>query len=57
MWTAPGYAITYNPVRKLGIKKDDLLRLKLLHPEIYEEFISVTEYRTFNVRQIKAEAA
>lgn len=52
-----GYTITYNPVRKLGIKKDDLLRLKLLHPEIYEEFISVTEYRTFNVRQIKAEAA
>ena len=51
------YEITYHPVRKLGIGKDDLLRLKLRHPEIYDEFVKVTEYRKFNVKRAKAEAA
>lgn len=51
------YAITYNPVQKSGINKDGLLRLKLQYPEIYQEFVTVTEYRKFHVRQVKAEAA
>lgn len=52
------YAITYNPVRKRGINKDDLLRLELQYPEIYQEFVKMTEYRTFQVKQVKeADAA
>ncbi len=51
------YEITYNPVRQLAISKDDLLRLKLLHPDIYDEFVGVSEYRKFNVKRVKAEAA
>lgn len=51
------YAITYNPVKKAGINKDGLLRLKLQYPEIYQEFVTVTEYRKFHVRQVKTEAA
>ena len=51
------YEITYSPVRKRAVGKDDLLRLKLLHPDIYDEFVGVSEYRKFNVRQVKAEAA
>ena len=51
------YEITYNPVRKRAVGKDDLLRLKLLHPDIYDEFVGVSEYRKFNVKQVKAEAA
>lgn len=51
------YEITYNPVRQLAISKDDLLRLKLLHPDIYDEFVGVSEYRKFNVKRVTAEAA
>lgn len=51
------YEITYNPIRKLTVSKDNLLRLKLLHPDIYDEFVGVSEYRKFSVKQVKAEAA
>ena len=51
------YTITYNPVRKAGIEKDNLLRLKLEHPEIYKEFVTVSESRRFQVKVRAAEAA
>lgn len=51
------YEITYNPVRKRAVGKDDLLRLKLLYPDIYDEFVGVSEYRKFDVKQVKAETA
>lgn len=51
------YTVTYNPVRKSGIDKDNLLRLKLEHPEIYEEFVTVSESRRFQVKVRTAEAA
>lgn len=51
------YAITYNPVRKPVVNKDNLLRLKLQYPEIYQEFVTVTEYRTLQVKQAKTDAA
>lgn len=50
------YTVTYNPVRKAGIDKDGLFRLKLQHPEIYEEFVTVLESRRFHVK-VKAEEA
>ncbi|MCM1296650.1 MAG: YqaJ viral recombinase family protein, partial [Muribaculaceae bacterium] len=36
------YTVTYKPTRKTGINKDSLERLKLLHPDIYEQFVTVT---------------
>ena len=51
------YVITYNPVRKPEINKANLLRLKVQQPEIYQEYVTVSEYRRFNVRQIREEAA
>ena len=44
------YTITYNPVRKPGIDKDNLLRLKLEHPDIYDRFVTVSESRRFHVK-------
>ena len=44
------FIVTYNPVRKPGISKDNLEKLKLLHPEIYNEYVTVTEFRKFNVK-------
>lgn len=52
-----GYDLTCTPVRKPEINKGNLQRLKLLHPDIYEEFVTVSEYRKLNVKQTKAEAA
>lgn len=50
------YTVTYNPVRKTVIDKDNLLRLKLDHPDIYEQYVTVTESRRFSVKA-SAEAA
>ena len=44
------FTVTYNPVRKTGINKDNLEKLKLLHPDIYDEYVTVTEFRKFNVK-------
>jgi len=52
-----GYRVTYNPVRKTGITKENLERLKEVHPEIYAEFVTVQTSRRFNIKQTKPEAA
>ena len=49
------YDISFNPSLKTGIDKDNLLRLKLRQPEIYEEYVTTTESRRFYVKERKAE--
>jgi len=44
------YTLTYNPVRKPVVDKDNLARLKLQFPEIYEQFVTVSEFRKFHVK-------
>ena len=44
------YIVTYNPVRTPGIDKDNLIRLKLDHPDIYEQYVTVSESRRFSVK-------
>ena len=51
------YTVTYNPVRKPIVAKDNLLRLQMNHPEIYDEYVTTSEYRKFNVRSKTSEAA
>ena len=51
------YTITYNPVYKKGINKDDLFRLQMQYPEIYEQFVSQTESRRFYVKKTPKKAA
>lgn len=51
------YTVTYNPVRKAGVDKNNLSRLKLQYPEIYEQFVTVLEYRRFQVKVSAEEAA
>lgn len=51
------YTVTYNPVKKTGIDKDNLLRLKLEHPDIYDQFVTVSEFRRFSVKFSEVEAA
>ena len=51
------YTLTYNPVRKMIVDKDNLMRLKLQYPEIYEQFVTVSEFRTFHVKVSSVDAA
>ena len=51
------YTLTYNPVRKPIIDKDNLTRIKLQYPEIYEQFVMVSEFRTFHVKVSALDAA
>ena len=44
------YIVTCNPVRKPVVDKDNMARLKLLYPEIYGQFVTVSEYRKFHVK-------
>ena len=51
------YTVTLNSSRREGIFKDDLLRLKEVHPEIYEEYASVSQSEKLSVKFAAAEAA
>ena len=48
------YRITYNPTKRTQIGKAQMEKLKIQHPDIYEEYAKTTESRTF---RIKKEAA
>ena len=48
------YQITYNPTRRTQIGKDQMEKLKIQHPDVFEEYAKTTESRTF---RIKKEAA
>ncbi len=51
------YTVTYNPIRKCGINKEDLFKLQMQYPDIYEQFASVSESRRFYVKQAARKAA
>ena len=44
------YLVTFNPVLKPGIDKNGLIRLKERHPEIYDEYVTVSESRRFYLK-------
>lgn len=51
------YTVTFNPSYKETILKDNLLRLKDDHPDIYAQYVTRSESRTFRVKFTAAEAA
>ena len=51
------YTISYNPVSRIGITKDNLQKLKLLHPDIYDEYVTVSESRRFSIKAKAADEA
>lgn len=51
------YTVTYNPYKRETINKDDLLRLKINAPEVYGEYVTVSESRRFNIKVQAADAA
>ena len=55
--TSGSYTVTFNPSYKESILKDSLLRLKESHPEIYAEYVSISESRRFSVKHAASQAA
>ena len=51
------YTVTFKPSYSEGILKDNLLRLKDAHPDIYAEYATTSESRRFNVKFAAAKAA
>lgn len=55
--TVDGFTVTWNPIRKRGIPKEGLERLKEVYPDIYQEYVTVSESRRFDIKKPKPEAA
>ena len=51
------YSVTWKPNYREGILKDGLSRLKDAHPDIYSQYATVSESRTFKVKFTAAGAA
>ena len=45
------YRITYNPMLRTQIAKDDMEKLKIQHPDIFEEYAKTSESRIFRVKK------
>lgn len=45
------YVVTYNPAYRTGIDKSNLERLKIHHPDVYDDFVTTTESRRFAVKK------
>lgn len=51
------YLVTYNPVRKPTVTKENLIRLRAQYPDIYNEYVSISESRRFYVKERREEVA
>lgn len=51
------YTVTYNPARKPIVTKENLARLQVQHPDIYNEYVTVSESRRFYVKRSQVTAA
>ena len=51
------YTVTYNPSKKQLVTKDNLVRLQAQHPDIYNEYVTVSESRRFYVKRSQEAAA
>lgn len=47
------YQVTYKPIMTTGINKSNLARLQAQHPDIYDEYVTVSESRRFHVKEHK----
>ena len=52
-----GYKVTFQPSRKHVISKEAMERMKEVHPDIYQQYVSVSESRRFYIKELKPETA
>lgn len=46
------YEVAYNPAYRTGIDKKGLEKLKIQHPDIYDDYVSTSESRRFSVKKV-----
>jgi putative phage-type endonuclease len=51
------YTVTANPVRKQEVNRDNLLLMKMQYPDVYEKYVTTSEYRRFSIKAAYDEAA
>lgn len=51
------YHVTYKPVQRTGINKDNLQKMMLNDNEIYQKYVTTTESRAFQVKKIEHKGA
>lgn len=51
------YLVTYKPSGKPTVTKENLVRLRAQHPDIYNEYVTVSEIRRFYVKEQREGAA
>lgn len=44
------YVLSYNPSYRTGIDRKGLERLKVQHPDVYDDYVNTTESRRFSVK-------
>lgn len=52
-----GSTVTWNRVRTREVSKAGMDRMKAVHPDIYDEYVTFSESRRFNIKRPKASAA
>ncbi|MGN0133561.1 MAG: YqaJ viral recombinase family protein, partial [Anaerotignum sp.] len=51
------YHVTYKPVQRTGINKDNLQKMMLNDNEVYRKYVTTTESRAFQVKKIEHKGA
>jgi putative phage-type endonuclease len=51
------YTVTYNPTKKPNVNKENLIRLQAQHPDIYQDYVTVSEIRRFHVKKSQEQNA
>jgi len=52
-----GYAVTFNPSRRPIVTTENIERMKAVHPDMYAEYVTMSESRRFNAKRVTAKAA
>ena len=47
------YEVSYNPTYRTSIDKKGLEKLKIQHPDVYDDYVQTTENRRFAVKERK----
>lgn len=48
---AEEYVVTYNPAYRTAIDRKNLEKLKINHPVIYDDYVTITESRRFSIKK------
>jgi len=51
------HVVTFNPSYRHGVEKNNLERFKIQHPDLYDQFVTVTQSRRFYVKPVEKQTS